>query len=116
MIKNSTEVISFKSEAVTGTDKFRPAIFRSPTRRAAETQALYADDNGCGGFYKAKPLKKLCSDDYICQTDHHGSCAGRDFKKAFLLAVYAAGQGCKAIGNCQTDDFYQPLVLSKRSD
>ena len=75
-----------------------------------------ADDNGCGGFYKAKPLKKLCSDDYICQTDPHGSCAGRDFKKAFLLAVYAAGQGCKAVGNCQTDDFYQPLVLSKRSD
>ena len=37
-------------------------------------------------------------------------------KNAFLLAVYAAGQGCKAIGNCQTDDFYQPLVLSKRSD
>ena len=119
-MRNRMAVISFKSEAVTDMVKrMTPRLtWMSFNSRARDTQALYMMEPMITAVVDFTNPKRLNSWVPMMTLANPMTMVPvpMEYQKSFLLAVHAACQGRKAIGNGQAHDFHHAFVFGQGSD
>ena len=70
----------------------------------------------CGCPHDGKIFEKIGSDDDTGQADDHRTGTHGNVKETFLMSIDGAAQGYQTVGDGQTDDLDQPLILCQAGD